>query len=46
MVFHFVKRVKTDNITVKAFKELNIKLLIFELFSTVWAILFCIEKIE
>lgn len=32
MVFHFVKRVKTDNITIKVFKELNIK---FELFSTV-----------
>ena len=23
MVFHFVKRVKTDNITIKVFKELN-----------------------
>lgn len=32
MVFHFVKRLKTDNITIKVFKELNIK---FELFSTV-----------
>lgn len=41
----FRKRLKSDSHSEQDYKEMNIKLLIFEIISIIWGIAFCCSKL-